>query len=298
MTASSAFDPLLERINSGGRLSAGEIASVADVSDILPLGMLADALRRRLHGTKVTYLRVASWAVDQSYAEEVPSAAHEIRITGAPATFDAAVTAVRSAKAVAGDRVVSGFRWSDIERVSLASGAGVSRTLETLRAAGLDAILELPMDVLPDEVIGILVDAGFRRLRLTIEKAPAADRHRLIERASTLQDEYGCIQAVNPLPTALDSFRPTTGYDDVKAVAMARLVAPNIQTIQVDWSRYGPKLAQVALTFGADDLDGVTSTDHAPDGRRRAPVEELRRNIEGAGFTPAERDGRFELVRG
>ena len=74
---------------------------------------------------------------------------------------------------------------------------------------------------------------------------------------------------------------------------MARLAAPNIPTIQVDWSRYGPKLAQVALTFGADDLDGVTAADEAPDGRRRAPLEEVRRNIEAAGFSPAERDGRF-----
>jgi 2-iminoacetate synthase ThiH len=79
-------------------------------------------------------------------------------------------------------------------------------------------------------------------------------------------------------------------------VALARLAAPNIPTIQVDWTRYGPKLAQVALTFGADDLDNVTASDDAPDGHRRAPLEEVRRNIEAAGFTAAERDGRFSLV--
>ena len=70
----------------------------------------------------------------------------------------------------------------------------------------------------------------------------------------------------------------------MKTVAIARLAAPNIATIQVDWLRYGPKLAQVALTFGADDLDGVSAVDEAPDGRRRAPLEEMRRNIEAAGF--------------
>jgi 2-iminoacetate synthase ThiH len=63
--------------------------------------------------------------------------------------------------------------------------------------------------------------------------------------------------------------------------------------VQVDWQRYGPKLAQVALTFGADDLDNVSPSDEAPDGRRRAALEEVRRNIEAAGLTPAERDGRF-----
>jgi 2-iminoacetate synthase ThiH len=76
-------------------------------------------------------------------------------------------------------------------------------------------------------------------------------------------------------------------------VAIGRLAAPDIPSIQVDWQRYGPKLAQVALTFGADDLYGVSASDDAPEGRRRAPVEEIRRNIEAAGFEPVERDGRF-----
>jgi aminodeoxyfutalosine synthase len=133
-------------------------------------------------------------------------------------------------------------------------------------------------------------------VRLTIEKAAAADRTQLLMGAAALQDRYACIQAINPLPTAMQTFRPTTGYEDVKMVALARLAAPNIPTIQVDWLRYGPKLAQVALTFGANDLDGVTASDDAPDGRRRAPIEEVRRNIEAAGFRPAERDGHYGLV--
>jgi aminodeoxyfutalosine synthase len=90
----------------------------------------------------------------------------------------------------------------------------------------------------------------------------------------------------------LSAFKPTTGYDDVKAVAIARLAAPQVPHVQVDWLRYGPKLAQVALTFGADDVDGVSASDAAPEGRRRAPLEEIRRNIEAAGFEPVERGGR------
>jgi aminodeoxyfutalosine synthase len=296
MASSSAFDTLLDRVSAGGRLSADELAALADAPDILPLGMLADALRRRLRGTRVTYLRVASCAFDQSFADAVAPAAREVRITGAPATLDVAVTAVRSARAVAGDRTVSGFAWSDVDRIASAKGAGVARVLEELRAAGLDAISELPLDLLPDAVIGLVPDAGFRRLRLTIESAPAAERLGLFERASSLQAAHGCIETLNPLPTLLQAFRPTTGYADVKAVALARLAAPDIPSIQVDWSRYGPKLAQVALTFGADDLDAVTTADDAPDGRRRAPIEEVCRNIEAAGFVPAERDGRFTLL--
>src|SRR5688572_3520001 len=221
MTSSSAFDALLDRVTAGGRLSADELAIIADAPDILPLGMLADALRRRLRGTRVTYLRVAPCAFDQSFTEAVAPAAREVRITGAPATLDVAVTAVRSARAVAGDRTVAGFTWSDINRMASANGTDVARALEELRKAGLDALSELPLDALPDAVIGVVTDAGFRQLRLTIESAPAAERRVLFERASSLQDEHRCIEALNPLPTLLQAFRPTTGYADVKAVALA-----------------------------------------------------------------------------
>jgi len=296
MTTSSTFDLLIERVTAGERLTPPEIAELAAAPDILPLGMLADALRRRLHGTQVTYLRVASCAFDQSFADAIPPAAREVRITGTPGTLDVAVVAVESAKAVAGDRTVSGFNWADIERLASAGGTPLSRALEALRRAGLDALADVPLDASPDaaRLVSSLADAGFQQLRLTIEKAPAAERRALFERAAALQDQYECIHAINPLPA--QALRPTTGYDDVKAVAIARLAAPNIQTIQVDWLRYGPKLAQVALTFGADDLDFVTADDAAPDGRRRAPLEEARRNIQAAGFSPAERDGRFNVV--
>jgi aminodeoxyfutalosine synthase len=88
---------------------------------------------------------------------------------------------------------------------------------------------------------------------------------------------------------------PTTGFEDVKRVAIARLVVDNVPSIQVDWALYGPKLAQVALTVGADDVDSVSALDDTGEGRRRAPLEEIRRNIRAAGLEPVERNGRFEL---
>jgi aminodeoxyfutalosine synthase len=88
---------------------------------------------------------------------------------------------------------------------------------------------------------------------------------------------------------------PTTGFDDVKRVALARLFLEDVPSIQVDWSLYGPKLAQVALTVGANDVDAVSPLDDSAEGRRRAPLEEIRRNIRAAGLDPVERDGRFDL---
>jgi 2-iminoacetate synthase ThiH len=295
MTTSTTFELLMKRITAGDRLAADELSVLADAPDILPLGMLADTLRRQLRGTRVTYLRVASCPFDASFAQVVPPAAREVRITGAPPTLEVAVSAVKSAKAVAGERAVSGFGWPDVDRIAAAPGATVSRVLEELRAAGLDAFVELALDAIPDSAIASLAGAGFGSLRLTIDHASSAERLALFQRASSLQNTHRCIHALNPLPTMLQAYRPTTGYADVKAVAIARLAAPEIPSIQVDWSRYGPKLAQVALTFGADDLDAVTASDDAPDGRRRAPIEDVRRNIEAAGFQPEERDGWFRL---
>jgi aminodeoxyfutalosine synthase len=288
----SVFDAHLERVAAGERLSPDEIRELARTPDILPLGMLADALRRRLHGSRVTFLRVAVCAFDQSIADAAPPAARELRLTGSPQTLDAAVGAVQAARSVAGLRTLSAFAWADAERWRDAEGQGV---LKKLHDAGLDAIGELPLDKIldPRTALKALAARGFTQVRLSVANSPAAERTELLLRAAELQEEFGCIQSLDPLPSKLAAYRPTTGYDDVKMVAIARLAAPNIPTIQVDWQRYGPKLAQVALTFGADDIYGVSPSDEAPEGRRRAPLEEIRRNIEAAGFEPVERDGRF-----
>ena len=288
----SVFDSYIDRLAAGERLSPDEVRELARTPDILPLGMLADALRKRLHGSRVTFLRVALCAFDQSIADAVPPAARELRLTGSPQTLDEAVGAVQAARSVAGLRTVSAFTWSDAERWREADGQGV---LKKLHDAGLDAIAELPLDKIgdPHTALKALSARGFTQVRLSIANSPAAERTDLLLRAAELQEEFGCIQALDPLPSKLAAYRPTTGYDDVKMVAIARLAAPNIPSIQVDWQRYGPKLAQVALTFGADDIYGVSPSDEAPDGRRRAPLEEIRRNIEAAGFEPVERDGRF-----
>ena len=286
------FDTHIDRVAAGERLSPDAIRELARTPDILPLGMLADALRRRLHDGRVTFVRVAACACDQSIADAVPPSARELRLTGSPESLDAAVNAVQAARSVAGVRTVAAFSWADAERWRAADGQGV---LKKLHEAGLDAVAELPIDKMADPraALRALTTRGFTQVRLSIANAPAAERTELLIRAAELQDEFGCVQTLDPLPAKLAAYRPTTGYDDVKMVAIARLAAPNIPSIQVDWLRYGPKLAQVALTFGADDIYGVSASDEATEGRRRAPLEEIRRNIEAAGFEPVERDGRF-----
>jgi hypothetical protein len=298
MTTSSMFDTMLERVSAGGRLRPDELDELTRSPDILQVGMLADTVHRSLHGARVTYVRVALCPCDAPFNDAVPSAAREVRVTGKPESLDVAIRAVEAARAVAGPRVVSALSWLDVERLAAGAADQTSRILERLRAAGLDALAEFPIDRASDAraALDAMMSAGYAQVRLTMEKAPSDGRTNLFVAAAALKDVYPAIRSISPLPSVLNAMRPTTGYEDVKSVALARLAAPNIPDVQVDWLRYGPKLAQVALTFGANDLDNVPAGDEAPDGRRRAPLEELRRNIEAAGFEPTERDGRFAPV--
>ena len=125
------------------------------------------------------------------------------------------------------------------------------------------------------------------------------DPQRIIQIAQyqmDLQAAVGGFRAFAPLPRTMSVTTPTTGYDDLKQISLARLIVSNIDSIQVDWPLYGPKLAQVALTVGADDIDGVAAVDSGVLGTRRSPIEEIRGNIRAAGLDASERDGRFRLL--
>ena len=94
----------------------------------------------------------------------------------------------------------------------------------------------------------------------------------------------------------------TTGFDDLKAIAVGRLLLDNFPHIKSYWIMVGPRLAQVGLSFGADDIDGtVTEEKIAHDaGARTAQaltVDELCRLIREAGRRPVERDTVFNVVR-
>jgi hypothetical protein len=283
-------------------VSDTELTSLAASHDIISLGMLADDARRRRHGTRTTFVRVADVALADEGAPSLPPLAGEVRITGTPESRAAAVTRVAQvAAAIDGSRGVplSGFSLADLEELSAREGVTLRTLLEELRAVGLELVAEAPFDRLHDarrsiEEVNI---AGLALARLTIHRSPSSDPVPLLKAVAELQRAVAVIRSFAPLPRAVNPAVPTTGYEDIKRVALARVIVDNIASIQVDWSRYGPKLAQVALTVGADDVDGVSAEDDMTEGRRRAPLEEIRRNIRAASQEPVERNGRFETLR-
>jgi aminodeoxyfutalosine synthase len=277
-------------------VSEQALTSLATSHDIISLGMLADDVRRQRHGTTTTFVRVADVSAAPGSPIDVPAAAGEVRIVGAAATRAAAVERVREVRAAVASTPLSAWSLADLEALAARDAVPLRSLLEDLHAAGLELVAAAPFDQLQDarRAIEEVNISGLALARLTIEKASAADPMTVLKAVADLQRAVGVIRAFAPLPRRLNPAVPTTGYGDLKHIALARIVVDNVPSIQVDWSLYGPKLAQVALTVGADDVDAISPLDETTEGRRRAPLEEIRRNIRAAGLEPAERNGRFE----
>ena len=125
-------------------------------------------------------------------------------------------------------------------------------------------------------------------------------------RLRELQDEtagFNCLipLAFHPENTVLGDLPPTTGTDDLRTIAVSRLMLDNFGHIKAYWVTITPSLAQVALRFGADDLDGTIIEERiihgagsqTSPGMTRNQIEQL---IRDAGCRPIERDTLYNPV--
>ena len=290
-----SLDELTGKVDAGERLSDEDAAALASSRDIITLGMLASTVRRRLRGNVVTYVRVADLTASAEPMSTNIASAGEFRIFQTPHTLDAAISVAEKAREIAGATPLSAFCLYELGKLP----EGLAVVLHALKKAGLNIIAQAPIDRFdaPEQALEALSDAGLELARLTVNgPSTGAGWTVVCRQVAELQARLRTIRSFAPLPRQMDPTQPTTGYEDVKRVAISRLLADNIDTIQVDWALYGPKLAQVALTFGADDIDSVSAEDDLSQGRRRSPVEEIRRSIQAAGFEPIERDGRWTVT--
>ncbi|MGC2638259.1 MAG: aminofutalosine synthase MqnE [Acidobacteriaceae bacterium] len=121
-----------------------------------------------------------------------------------------------------------------------------------------------------------------------------------------LQDETGGFQTFIPLAfhpdnTPLAHLPRTTGLTDIRQIAVGRLLLDNFPHIKAYWQMMTPKIAQISLRFGADDIDGTVIEEKiyhdagatTPQGMRR---QELMRLITEAGRVPVERDTLYRAV--
>ena len=135
-----------------------------------------------------------------------------------------------------------------------------------------------------------------------------ASRHRVdhLCQLRDLQDETGGFQTFIPLAfhpenTGHDNLKLPSGLVDLRVMALSRVMLDNFDHIKAYWIMLGEKTAQVALSFGADDLDGTVVHEliyhdagaETPEG---LTVDQLHRLIREAGREPFERDTLYRRV--
>ncbi len=206
------------------------------------------------------------------------------------------------------------------------AGVAVAEALRQLKSAGLTALPgggaeifdpEIRRRICPRKISGqdwLDVHRQAHRLGIPtnatmlyghIESAANRVDHLLSLRQ--LQDETGGFAAFIPLAfhpegTHMADLSGPTACDDLRTIAVSRLILDNVPHIKAFWIMLTPDVAQVALRFGADDLDGTVMREeitHAagartPQGLTAADLEHL---IRAAGCEPHERDTLYRPVR-
>lgn len=217
------------------------------------------------------------------------------------------------------------FTMVEIAYLARRARISIQETLERLRDAGMDSLPGGGAEIFAEPVRRIICDHKIDG-REWIETARAAhglglrsnctmlyghienerDRVDHLIRLRELQDEtQGFVTfiplAFHPDNTPLQHIPKTTGFDDIKNIAVARLMLDNIPHIKAYWVMMTPKIAQIALRFGADDIDGTIVEERiyhdagatTKQGLRRAELLQL---IRKAGREPLERDTLYRPV--
>ncbi|MFP4034059.1 MAG: aminofutalosine synthase MqnE [Desulfovermiculus sp.] len=134
------------------------------------------------------------------------------------------------------------------------------------------------------------------------------DRVEHLDLLRTQQDKTGGFVCFIPLPfqtknNRLSGITPLTGIEELKTIAISRLMLDNIPHIKSYWVMLGLKQAQAAMFFGANDLDGTVVEEKighmaGADSPKTLSRRELEDMIQGCGLIPRERNGFFNPVQG
>ena len=222
------------------------------------------------------------------------------------------------------------FTAAEIARFAELSGLSIRAVLESLIDAGLGSLpgggAEIFASLARREICGCKADADIwlevhrtaHRLGLRSTATmlyghieTLEDRIGHLCRLRRLQDETGGFQAFVPLvfhpgETALAAAHPEiekpTGIENLRTVAVSRLMLDNFDHIKAYWISLGVGIAQTALAYGADDLDGTVRQEeiHHTAGSTSPEVltiETLRHLITEAGREPVERDTLYRPVK-
>lgn len=220
---------------------------------------------------------------------------------------------------------IKAFTMVEIAFFAKRAKLSIRETLERLKAAGVDSMPGGGAEIFSDRVRSIICDhkidgsewlgtariahgLGLKSNATMLYGHVESDEDRVdhLVKLRELQDDTHGFQTFIPLAfhpdnTPLEHLPRTTGLTDIRQVAVGRLVLDNFPHIKAYWQMMTPKIAQIALRFGADDIDGTVVEEKiyhdagatTPQGLRR---EGLIRLITEAGRVPVERDTLYRAV--
>ena len=217
---------------------------------------------------------------------------------------------------------IHAFSPPEIVHFSKLEKTDIGTVIARLRIAGLDSIPGGGAEILVDSVrvktspnkcsagewLGVMEEAHRQGLRTTAtmmfghEEEP---RHRIehLFALRELQDRTGGFTAFipwafQPMNTAIQR-SPETAVSYLRLLALSRLVLDNFDNLQASWVTMGPKVAQLALSFGANDFGSTMIEENvvaAAGVHFRLSAEEIQRIITAAGFEPRQRTMAYEWV--
>lgn len=214
-----------------------------------------------------------------------------------------------------------------VEIAYLAKRAKISirEILERLKAAGVDSLPGGGAEIFSERVRRIICDHKIDG-KEWLETARTAHQIGLksnctmlyghLETAEDLADHLVRLRALqddtrgfvtfiplafHPANTALAHLGPTTGFNDLKQIAVARLMLDNIPHVKAYWIMMTPGVAQIAQRFGANDIDGTVVEEKIYHDAGATTTQHLRRQdllrlIRKAGREPVERDTAYRPV--
>ena len=267
-------------------------------------------------------------AIEDLILSRIDEPINEIHMVGGinPALpFDYYIDLLKTIKRLRPTVTIKAFTAVEIDHFATISGLGMHGTLDRLKSAGLEMMpgggAEVMSRRIHDALFPRKID-GDRWLSVMAEVHRAGiisnatmlyghietidERIDHLVKLRELQDATGGFSAFIPLAfhaqnTAMSEIPPTTAFDDLKTIAAARLMLDNFDHIKAYWVMIGEKLAQTALAFGADDLDGtiieekITHMAGATSARGLSP-QQIEEMITTAGFIPVKRDSFYSPI--
>ena len=145
MPETTALTDLETKASGRTPFSRADAERLLATPDLIAVGMLGEMARRAHHGDVVTYGRVCELGDETAWPASAGEAG-EVRLVGRPESVQEARQLVQKARGVAGAAPLTGFSAADLARLAGGDHAALAELARALRADGLEAVAELPVD--------------------------------------------------------------------------------------------------------------------------------------------------------